>query len=96
MPDIAGPWLAGIFDGDKMVSNAAKESLKQVFQTEGKLKNVWSVYLGSILQYCSDAILKETVNTLSDERTVSPDDALAKHARVVASAIHVVRHAIGI
>lgn len=95
MSDVAGPWLAGTFDGDRMVSNAAKESLKHVFQSDEKLKDVWRAYLGSILQYCSDAVLKETANTLSDERTVSPDDAFAKHARVVASAIHVVRHAMG-
>ncbi|KAL8926416.1 MAG: hypothetical protein Q9208_002959 [Pyrenodesmia sp. 3 TL-2023] len=95
MPDVAGPWLAGTFDGDKMVSNAAKESLRHMFQSDEKLKNVWRAYLGSILQYCSGVILKETALTLSDERTVSPDDAFAKHARVVASAIHVVRHAMG-
>ncbi|KAL9010307.1 MAG: hypothetical protein Q9173_004747 [Seirophora scorigena] len=94
MPDIAGPWLAGMFDGDKMVTNAATESLKQVFQTEEKLNNVWKLYLGSILGYCSDAVFKETTNTLSDERIVSPDDAFAKHARVIASAVHVVRYAI--
>lgn len=95
MPDVVGPWLAGIFDGDKMVSNAAKDSLKQVFQTEGKMQNVWRVYLGSIMQFCSDAVFNETIHTLSDERTVSPDDAFAKHARVVAAAIHVVRYVIG-
>lgn len=95
MPDVAGPWLAGTFDGDKTVSKAARESLKQVFSSDEKLKNVWKVYLPSILQYCSEVILKETANTLSDERTVSPDDAFAKHARVVASAIQVVRHALG-
>ncbi|KAL8939013.1 MAG: hypothetical protein Q9216_003587 [Gyalolechia sp. 2 TL-2023] len=94
MPDIVGPWLAGLFDGDKMVSNAAKESLHQVFSTEEKMKNVWTVYLGSILKYCSDAVFKETIQTLSDERTVSPDDAFAKHTRVVAAAIHVVRYMI--
>lgn len=77
-----------------MASNAAKESLKQVFSTEEKMKNVWAVYLGSIMEYCSDALFKETIKTLSDERTVSPDDAFAKHARVVAAAIHVMRHII--
>lgn len=96
MPDVAGPWLAGIFDGDKIVSNAAKESLKQVFSTEEKMKNVWTVYFGSIMEYCSDALFKETVQTLSDERTVSPDDAFAKHAMVVAATVRVVRHIIGI
>ncbi|KAL9599220.1 MAG: hypothetical protein Q9219_004001 [cf. Caloplaca sp. 3 TL-2023] len=94
MPDVVGAWLAGIYDGDRTVSNAAKDSLKQVFQTEKKIKNVWNVYLGSILQYCSDALFNESIHTLSDERTVSPDDAFAKHARVVSAAIHVMRHII--
>ena len=95
MPDVVGPWLAGVFDGDKMVSLAAKDSLKQVFQTEEKMKNLWRVYQASILGYCSDAVYKENIHTLSDERTVSPDDAFAKHARVVAAAIQAVRHIIG-
>ncbi|KAI4248736.1 MAG: hypothetical protein LQ352_005828, partial [Teloschistes flavicans] len=92
MPDVVGPWLAGLFDGDKMVSRTAQSSFKEVFQSEEKINNVWTVYLGSILQYCSDAVFKETIYTLSDERTVSPDDAAAKYARVVAAAILVVRH----
>ncbi|KAL8807885.1 MAG: hypothetical protein Q9200_004485 [Gallowayella weberi] len=94
MPDIVGPWLAGFFDGDKMVARAAQESVKQTFQTEEKMQNVWKIYLGSILQFCSDAVFKETVNTLSDERSVSPDDASAKHARVVAATVSMVRHII--
>ncbi|KAL8689551.1 MAG: hypothetical protein Q9218_004800, partial [Villophora microphyllina] len=95
MPDVVGPWLAGLFDGDKMVSRTAQSSFKEVFQSEEKINNVWTVYLESILQYCSDAVFKETIHTLSDERTVSPDDAAAKHARVVAAAIFVVRYILG-
>ncbi|KAL8734970.1 MAG: hypothetical protein Q9181_003002, partial [Wetmoreana brouardii] len=94
MPDVVGPWLAGLFDGDKTTSRTVHLSFKQVFHTEGKVENVWIVYLGPILQYCTDAVFKETVHTLSDERTVSPDDASAKHARVVAAAIYVVRYVI--
>lgn len=78
-----------------MVSRTAQSSFKEVFQSEEKINNVWTVYLGSILQYCSDAVFKETIYTLSDERTVSPDDAAAKYARVVAAAILVVRHVLG-
>ncbi|KAI4106223.1 MAG: hypothetical protein L6R37_002310 [Teloschistes peruensis] len=96
MPDVVGAWLAGLFDGDKMVSRTAHSSFKEVFQSEEKINNVWTVYLGSILQYCSDAVFKETVYTLSDERTVSPDDAAAKYARVVAAAVLVVRYVLEI
>ncbi|KAL8696693.1 MAG: hypothetical protein Q9201_007532, partial [Fulgogasparrea decipioides] len=94
MPDVVGPWLAGLFDGDKTISRTVQTSFKQVFHTEEKVKSVWIVYLGPILQYCTDAVFKETVHTLSDERTASPDDASAKHARVVAAAIFVVRYVI--
>ncbi|KAL8775599.1 MAG: hypothetical protein Q9209_000095 [Squamulea sp. 1 TL-2023] len=92
MPDVVGAWLAGLFDGDKLVSRAAQESVKQTFPTEEKVKNVWNLYLGPTLQFCSDAVFKENVNTLSDERTVSPDDASAKHARVIAAACSVVQY----
>lgn len=78
-----------------MVSRSAQSSFKEVFQSEEKINNVWTVYSGSILQYCSDVVFKETVYTLSDERTVSPDDAAAKYARVVAAAVLVVRYVLG-
>lgn len=45
------------------------------------------MYQTSILEFITDAILQQTPLTLSDERTVRPDDANAKHARVVATAL---------
>ncbi|KAI4278073.1 MAG: hypothetical protein LQ337_001296 [Flavoplaca oasis] len=92
MPDVVGAWLAGLFDSDKMVSRAAQESFKQTFQTDEKMQSVWKIYLGPILQFCSDAVFKENIQTLSDERTVSPDEASAKHARVVAAALSAVQY----
>ena len=82
-----GPWLAGLYDTDRSVNRATKESFELVFPSEEKRSNLWRIYLPSIIAFCGDAILKETANSLSDERTTSPDDALAKHARVVGSAI---------
>lgn len=87
MPILVGPWLAGIFDNDKRVMRAASNSFVQVFPSEEKQKNVWRVYQSSIITYCRDAILKESTGSLSDERTTSPDDAKAKHARVIGSAL---------
>ena len=95
MPNIVGPWLAGIFDSDKSAARAAHTSFQLVFRTEEKIKSVWIVYLGSILQYCSDVLFKETENTLSDERTTSPDNAAAKYARVATAAIYTIRQIIG-
>lgn len=95
MPKVVGPWLAGLYDNDRSVSRAAQESLKQVFSSEDKLANLWRLYQAPIIVHSLDAITKETVNTLSDERTTSPDDALAKHARVVATSILMVTRIIG-
>ena len=94
MPKIVGPWLAGLYDNDKVVSRAAQESLKQVFNTEDKMKNIWTVYQKAILDYSKDVIMKETINTLSDERTTSPDDASAKYTRVVGAALLVISYTI--
>ena len=89
-----GPWLAGLYDTDRSVTRAAQESLKQAFPSEEKIISLWRLYRSSIVEFCLDAITKETVYTLSDERTTSPDDALAKHARVVGASVLVVTNII--
>jgi E3 ubiquitin-protein ligase listerin len=89
MPKAVGAWLAGLYDTDRAAMKAAQDSLRQVFSAPEKLHALRKAYQQSILQYCSDAIAKETTLTLSDERTVSPDDAEAKYCRVVSACISV-------
>lgn len=95
MPQIVGSWLAGLYDNDRAVTRDARESLKQVFTSEEKLKSLWRVYQSSIIEYAEDAVEKETFYTLSDERTTSPDDASSKYARVIGAAISMVATVIG-
>ena len=87
MPMVIGPWLAGTFDNDKRVMRAALNAFTQLFPSEEKQKNLWRIYQPSIIKYCRDVILKESIRSLSDERTTSPDDAKAKYARVTGSAL---------
>ena len=95
MTQVVGAWLAGLYDNDRSVIRAARDSLRQVFVSETKLKSLWRVYQPSILAFAEDAVTKETTYTLSDERTTSPDDASAKYARVIAAAISMVANVIG-
>ena len=74
---------------------AARDSFIQVFSTDEKRKNVWKVYQPSILEFVEDAVLQQTPLTLSDERTVKPDEADAKHARVAATATLVLNKLLG-
>lgn len=90
MPRLAGAWLAGAQDSDRAASRAAQDALKQVFPTPEKLQNVGKAFQQPILEYCRDGILNESVQTLSDERTVSPDDADATYARVIATSLAVI------
>lgn len=90
MPNVAASWVAGQYDNDKSVSRAANESFKRVFGSEEKVKNVWRLYQVSILEYAEDVVLKETMDTLSDKRTTSPDDSSAKYSRVVGASIMMV------
>ena len=95
MPRIIGAWMCGLYDSDKIVIRAAQDSFSRVFPSEEKQQNVWIVCQSSIIDFCCDALLKESTRTLSDERITSLDDAEAKYARVVGSTISVVTQALG-
>ncbi len=90
MPKVVGAWLGGLYDTDRLVSTAAQDSFKQVFPTQEKVHSVWRSYARAILEYCRDALLRETVHTISDERTVSPDEAESKYAALVGTTVSVV------
>lgn len=92
---IIGAWLAGLYDSDKLVFRAAQESVVRAFPTEEKRQSLWKVYRSAIFEFVIDAVLEQTAQTLSDERTVRPDEAEAKHARVVATALQVFNQLLG-
>ena len=87
MPKICPPWLAGLYDNDKGVSKAAQEALTSLFSSKEKLIGLRKAYQQPILLYCTSVIRNETVDSLSDARTSSTDDAEAKYARTVATSI---------
>jgi E3 ubiquitin-protein ligase listerin len=87
MPKAVGAWLCGLYDMDRSVVEATQNSLRQVFNTPEKIQNIRRAYQHPILEYCQNSIVKETALTLSDERTVSPDDAEAKYSRVISACI---------
>lgn len=87
LPKVIGAWLAGLYDSDRPVHRSALDSFTRVFSSEEKRHNVWRIYQSSILDFVDDVVLHQTSLTLSDERTVKRDDAEAKYARVVGTAI---------
>jgi hypothetical protein len=87
MPKSVAAWLCGLYDSDRSVMEATQTSLRQVFTTPEKIQNIRKAYQQPILEYCRDAIDKESTTTLSDERTVSKDDAEAKYSRVISACI---------
>ncbi|KAL5117422.1 hypothetical protein ACEQ8H_004738 [Pleosporales sp. CAS-2024a] len=87
MPHSVGAWLCGLYDGDRSVVEATQSSLRHVFNTAEKIQNLRKAYQQPILAYCREAIDKESATTLSDERSVTPDDAEAKYSRVISACI---------
>ena len=94
MSEVVGPWLAGLYDSDRGSARATEESLSAVFGTQEKIRNVWVAYQPDILDYCSNVIEDETVNSLSDERQFSSDEAESKFTRVIATCVRTVAHLI--
>ncbi len=87
MPRSVAAWLSGLYDSDRSVVEATQASLRQVFNTAEKLQNIRKAYQQPILEYCQDAINKESPATLSDTNTVSKDDAQLKYSRVISACI---------
>ena len=89
LPKVVGSWLAGTFDKDRTVARVATEGLSSFLSTEAKVVQFWKRCQQQILDYASGA-LRETSDTLSDERSTTPDDAEAKYHRVLASSLSLV------
>lgn len=87
MPRLVATWLAGLYDNDKLVAKAAHDALVQVFATREKVQTVRKAYQEQILAIVRQIIENESPQTLSDERAISPDEALEKYNRVVTAAI---------
>lgn len=95
LPKVIGAWIAGLYDNDRLVQRSDLESFLRVFSTEEKRSGVWKIYQSAVLDFVDDVILQQTPQTLSDERTVKPDDAEAKYARVAGTAILSLNRIIG-
>ncbi|KAK1814744.1 hypothetical protein LTR12_010880 [Friedmanniomyces endolithicus] len=95
LPRIIGSWLAGCYDSDRAAARAAQDALALVFSSAEKVVALKKTFQGAILAYCKDALLYETLQTLSDERTVSPADAENTYARVMATSLAVVNNLLG-
>lgn len=87
MPRLVATWLAGLYDNDKLVAKAAHDALVQVFATREKVQAVRKAYQEQILSLVRQVVENESPQTLSDERAISPDEALEKYSCVVAAAI---------
>lgn len=86
---IVGTWLAGVYDKDRGVSRAANDGLSSFLNNPDKVAQFWLKCQSQILAYATDAI-QETKDTLSDERSTTPDDAEAKYLRVIGGSLYLV------
>jgi len=89
IPKIVGSWLAGTYDRDRAVSRAAADGIGSFLDNGKKVALFWKRCQVQILDYAMEAI-NETPQTLSDERTISAEDAQAKYFRVVGSSLSLV------
>lgn len=89
LPRFVGPWLAGTFDRDTRVSRAAKDALSPFLQTKEKEGAFWKAAQNRALEFAIEAI-KETPDTLSDERSTTKQDSEAKYHRVVGASLSLV------
>lgn len=89
IPKIVGSWLAGTYDRDRGVARSANDGISSFLDTEPKVAAFWKRCQIQILEYAQETF-NETPQTLSDERTISPDEMQEKYFRVVGSSVSLV------
>ncbi|EPX72579.1 ubiquitin-protein ligase E3 [Schizosaccharomyces octosporus yFS286] len=77
------PWLMGFFDFDKSVSSAARDSLRKLLP-EDKWSHVWIKFGNVLVDNIVDILMYETIDSISDLRFISNEDAEAKYERTFA------------
>ncbi|KAK3294224.1 uncharacterized protein B0H64DRAFT_182239 [Chaetomium fimeti] len=93
LPAFVGPWLAGTFDRDKRALRAATDALSSFLQTKEKEEAFWKAVQARALDFATEAI-KETPETLSDERSTTKQDSDAKYHRAVGASLCLALHLI--
>lgn len=91
LPKLVGPWVAGTFDKDKSVARAALAVTAHILDSDQKKAKFWIAFQGKLLEYANEAI-RETADSLSDERTTSKEDMEAKYYRVLGSSMAMIQH----
>lgn len=89
IPSVVGAWLAGLYDRDRGVARAASDGLGSLVSDPEKADALWRRCQARILDYAAEAV-GETRDSLSDERSTTPEDAEAKFHRVVAAGLALV------
>lgn len=89
VPKVVGSWLAGLYDRDRLVSRAAKDGISSFLNSPEKVTVFWRKCQPQILEFATGAI-RETKDSLSDERSTTPEDAEAKYFRVLGAALSLV------
>ncbi|EAQ87494.1 hypothetical protein CHGG_04113 [Chaetomium globosum CBS 148.51] len=93
LPAFVGPWLAGTFDRDKRVLRAATDALGPFLQTKEKEEAFWKAVQTRALEFAIE-VIKETPDTLSDERSTTKQDSDAKYYRAVSASLYLALHLI--
>ncbi|KAK5654521.1 hypothetical protein OQA88_7150 [Cercophora sp. LCS_1] len=86
VPFMVGAWLAGTFDSDKVVSRAATDALSSLLDTKEKQNKFWVKCRTQILEFATDAV-RETPDSLSDARSSTKEDSVAKYYRVMGASL---------
>ena len=91
IPAFVGPWLAGTFDRDKRAMRAASDALASFLRDKEKEEAFWKATRARALEFATESV-KETPDTLSDERSTTKQDSDAKYYRVVGASLSLALH----
>ncbi|KAJ2175733.1 hypothetical protein IW139_001387 [Coemansia sp. RSA 353] len=85
---VIGPWMAAYFDPHREVARTARHAFETVF-SEAKRKEVFVFCSGELLEFATDNIVNQTVETMSDARFTDEQEMRSKYEHVVGASFGV-------
>jgi hypothetical protein len=90
--DLAGLWLIGMNDSDRLVSKAAQASFNAAFPGTDKAKQFRVTFASSIWSKAEDLAFEETADSLSDARFTKPAEAEVKFENAASASLTVMAY----
>lgn len=91
LPDLIPFILMGVYDMDTTLAKSNLENLTEIF-TQDKVIKLWKTFQSQIIQLCTECLINEDMNSLSEETHTPIEERTLKYDRTASTCLQLLIH----